>query len=806
MPLLWLSLAFLCGVLLGEYLGWSWFTWGCLGACTLLIPLMGSLLRRFHIHITRLTTLASKIPFSLSAPVPYWLILLSLVFGALRYETSQPEIDQNFIAWYNDLESSYVVEGLLVEPPDTRDNYSNLKVEVEQIHPTGESARFPVRGKILAKVSTGEDWQYGDRLRLEGELQTPPEDEVFSYRDYLARQGIYSYLSYPDTRLLQREQGNPILAWIYGLKYKALDLIYQLYPDPEASLLAGILLGVESGIPEEVDQAFRDTGTSHIIAISGFNITIIAGLLATIFGRLIGRGRVGARWGALVALIGIIIYTILVGGDAAVVRAAIMGGLALFAMHLGRRQDGLNSLALVAALMAFFNPNVLWDVGFQLSFAATLGLIVYSEPLTNAFVSTAERWVPSGTVQRISAPVAEYLLFTFAASLMTLPITLYHFQRLSLVSLLANPLILPAQPPVMILGGLTVIIGLISQPLGQLAAYLVWPFVVYTIRIVEMLAQLPSAVITVGKISLLAVVTFYVLLLGWTFAGERIKAWFERKNLAIPTKAWVFGSILLGMVSIITWQAALCAPDGKLHLTLLDVGTGDGIFIQTPTGRYILIDGGPSPSRLSDALGRRLPLMHRELDWLIVAASGDEQLAGLPSTTTRFPPGSVLWSGPVAGSRSARFLRERLVEDDIPIIPAQTGNTLDLGDGAALKILAISERGAVLLLEWDKFQALLPVGIDFECMDTLIKTRGLTTVTALFLAESGYAPVNTQEWIEHWDPQLVLLSVGAGDHHGLPDPETLAAVESYPLLRTDLNGWVRLSTDGERMWVEVEKE
>jgi ComEC/Rec2-related protein len=160
---------------------------------------------------------------------------------------------------------------------------------------------------------------------------------------------------------------------LYQFKEKALDNIYRMFPDPESSLMAGILFGVDTGLTQELQQAFKNTGTAHIIAISGFNISIIAGLFFAFFSKFLGSRR-----GALLAVIGIIFYTILVGGDAAVVRAAIMGSLALFAKQVGRRQFALNTLLAVALLMCLWNPLYIWDVGFQLSFFATLGLILYA--------------------------------------------------------------------------------------------------------------------------------------------------------------------------------------------------------------------------------------------------------------------------------------------------------------------------------------------------------------------------------------------------------------------------------------------
>jgi competence protein ComEC len=157
------------------------------------------------------------------------------------------------------------------------------------------------------------------------------------------------------------------------------------------------------------------------------------------------------------------------------------------------------------------------------------------------------------------------------------------------------------------------------------------------------------------------------------------------------------------------------------------------------------------------------------------------------------------------GTYAARELRQVLAEEQIAIVTVQDGQELDLGKGARLQVLSANKRGAVLLLEWDRFRLLLPIGLDFEGMEALVEDKQQGPVTALLLAESGYAPLNPPDWIARWNPQVVLLSVAADDRDGLPDVETLEAVEGYTLLRTDQNGWIQISTDGEQMWVEVER-
>jgi competence protein ComEC len=313
------------------------------------------------------------------------------------------------------------------------------------------------------------------------------------------------------------------------------------------------VLGYESGIPQEVDQAFKDTSTTHVIAISGFNITIVSSLFAILFGRILGPRR-----GAVAALLAISLYTAIVGGDAAVVRAAIMGGLSLYARQVGRRQHGLNSLGFTAALMAAFNPDILWDIGFQLSFAATLGLVIYAQPWEEALRAWLTTRLSAEIARRLTGSISEYLLLTLAAQLITFPLIVYHFGRLSLSSLPANVAILPAQPPVMTLGGLSVLIGSLWQPAGQILAYAVWPFVAYTIRVVELFAGWDAGVRVIGGLELWLVVTFYFVLFALTLSWGTVME--TLKNNIRP--AFLIG--ILFVVTILVWQIALSGPDNKL--------------------------------------------------------------------------------------------------------------------------------------------------------------------------------------------------------------------------------------------------
>ena len=288
MPLLWLSLAFLLGILLGDWVKIPAVFWlgFALAALVLMVISRGirSVVERKGYAAQWMEGLNSRLPrlpetFRISVPTGVLFFVLAL--GAARYQFTLPEVGPGHIAWYNDGEGKFTVEGLVKAPPDVRDEYTNLRVRAEQVRPADDLIFTPVEGDLLARVPPGGEWRYGDRVHLWGYLETPGENEIFSYRDYLARKGVYTQFDCGGcvtcenarqncARRLGRDQGNPLLARIYALRQRSLVLLYELFPDPEASLLAGILLGIESGIPENVAEAFLVTGTSHIIVISGF--------------------------------------------------------------------------------------------------------------------------------------------------------------------------------------------------------------------------------------------------------------------------------------------------------------------------------------------------------------------------------------------------------------------------------------------------------------------------------------------------------------------------------------------------------
>ncbi len=673
--LFWISLAFITGIAGAAWLDLPGGVYRWLVPVSLLLALVDSVLRR---RSSRYADLRARFA------VNGFLLLVSLLLGAARYSLATQAASAMDLAYYND-RGVVSVEGVVCQDPQHKEKSTTLIVCARAIQ--GNGIDRVVEGKVIVQTQPS-GWQYGDLVRIHGSISQPEDLAAFSYRDYLAQRQIYSMITFPYIQLIEREQGNRLLAGIYNLRKKAYELINVYFPQPSAGLLSGILLGIENDIPATLELAFQKTGTSHIVAISGYNMALLAGLTLKLL-----RKRFSLWWALLLAIITITLYTILVGAAPGVIRAALMSSLAMTAQLIGRKQAGPFTLVVTVAILCAFNPLYLWDAGFQLSVAATFGLVLYADRMADWFARVAGQHLPSVLVEKIKAPVGEYFLFTLAAQVTTLPVILYHFERFSLSAFLANPLILPVQPLIMILGGLSVFSGLLWQPVGQLLAYLTWVPLTYTIRMVSLLAENGGGALIGGPINLLFVICFYIVLLLFTVRLIHLPQWTALK------KAFAVLLVLMAL-TVLLWQAVLTKPDGFLRVIIFGEPANSVQLIITPSGQRILLGSSQDVNQLSDSLAQVLPLLDRHLDLVVVNYEESAELQGLPLLLQRFPARQVAWLADQPGGKTAQKVANQLQQQQIQMMEPGAGAVYLLEDEVRLTGASVVGNAGTLLLEY----------------------------------------------------------------------------------------------------------
>ncbi len=555
-----------------------------------------------------------------------WLFagVMVLSLGAGRYWLSAPnQMADPLFAQHG---QHLVMEGLVADEPDVRDRYVNLRVQVARTIAHGQVLSLPTGPFVQVRAARDLPWRYGDQIRVYGEVDAPPVMAEFSYRDYLARKGVFTWVPQPERiELLAQDQGN----WAYAQLLRAKAALrlssQQVMPAPESALLNGILIGDDNEIPPAIVAAFRATGTSHIVSISGFNVSIVISMVVPVLGRLLNKRRA-----ALIAIPAIFIYMLLTGASASVVRAAVMAILSLLGQLLWRRGFTLNTLCAAALIMLAIDPETLFDGGFQLSFMATLGLVLYANRLTSGTQQALTRLVSLTRAEKLSALLADVFLVTLSAQITTLPILLANFRQLSLISLLANAIVLPLQPAAMILGMVGSGAGILAPGLGRWVSLPAYALLTATLRIVEVLAQVPGATIPIYSFGALGLTAYYAglaMITGWLSLSQAARKTVQQTLQArVRLSALLMPLTIAAIIGGVYWYQR---PDGQLHV----VFAGNSVFIQTPQGKQIVVGGG---NGVLGVMGRAMPLWDQQIELLVQPERNDRQRSNMLPLLQRY--------------------------------------------------------------------------------------------------------------------------------------------------------------------------
>ncbi|MBL7053903.1 ComEC/Rec2 family competence protein [Patescibacteria group bacterium] len=430
--------------------------------------------------------------------LPVLVIFLFFILGVIRYEISLPKIDKNHVSFYNN--QTIVFQGKVIKEPIKR--IDKLKLIIGNV----SFQKHKLKGRILVNAPVLSDYKYGDILEVECNLNQSQSSDRFNYYEWLAKDDIYFSCYWPKIKIITRKTGNFFYEKILLFKSNANSLINKNFSQPQGSILTAMLLGIRHQIPPLTRDNFSQAGISHILAISGLHISIICLLLITFF---VNTLHISQAKSFYLMCFAISLFVLLVGAPVSAVRAAIMGIILSYATKIGRPKNFMQTLAFVCVLMLLLNPRVLKsDIGFQLSFMAVLGIGMFRDYFNHIFSQ-----VPNNN----KFPLRYYLSITLSAQIFVLPLVLYWFGSLSLISLLSNILILPLLSFLMIFGFLFIFLGLIFPWLVNFLLWPVWILLTYVVLIAKIGANIPYLSFYIKDFSFLGVIGLYVLILIWFF-------------------------------------------------------------------------------------------------------------------------------------------------------------------------------------------------------------------------------------------------------------------------------------------------
>lgn len=802
--LVWLASGFVAGVWLSRY----WPSGN-------LVPLI--------LAATVLGTYALARTYGIRAVAPT-LFALALLAGLGRGGPGLLVPSGNLAQFHGE---SVTIAGQLVSMPEAAGGRVRTAVAVDAL--STRTGLTDASGTVLVWLEEaptpvpGRDFPFlerGDQVAFKGRLEAPERIGVFDYPEHLASQDIGSVLNGEIVSFAASPDGSPWGARADGLRRSLARAIDRALPQPAAAVTQALSLGLRGSLPAQTRQQFRDSGTTHILAISGLHVGMMLALALGASAAVLGRRRqiyllapLGTMW----------VYVLLAGAPPSALRAAIMGTAVLLAYASGRAPAPFTALGLASAVMLAWDPAFAWHRSFQLSFGAMAGVLLIGLPLWNAVRGWLGQHVAQGAVGTIVRWSAAGTLASLGAIVGSLPLVAFNFGVIPIFGIPATLLIMPVVPIIIVGGLLAGLLGAVWAPLAWLVAWAPALSAWYAAGVARAFASLPGATVDVGPVAPWLTWAYYALLVA-VLAYVRRNRWWPSTRLAAarawagPARARLAVAALVAAVSVaaVPWALAGARADDLLSVRFLDVGQGDAALVHAPSGATVLIDGGRDPRVTLPLVDG--PLSGGRIDLAVFSHVHVDHIEGLMGLARRGSVALALVPPEVPGDDGA--WRAELTHLGVPLVEAVRGARVSLGDGAWLEVLHpprprvtgtssdIDNNSIVLRLVHGDASVLFTGDLRWEGELALLDVGAELGADILKVGHHGSTTSTTTEFLDAVGPSLAMIGAGVDNAYGHPAQEVLdrlAAAVGDAVLTTADRGSITLVTDGISWWVETER-
>lgn len=737
------------------------------------------------------------------------LIMLVLLFfaSATLYSINEQIRGKNHITQYLNSTDSLKIYCKVIDEP--RENNGRTTFLVSLISLSNEFDSIEVDGKayisIIAdkrKKEKSKEILYGSFISFSGILHSPSDERnpgEFSYRQYLELNNIYATASiygYSNVAISDIREGNFFFEdIIFPSKNFVVKTIRTVMKGNEANFLIGLLLGDRTELSEEIKTAFMNTGTIHVLAVSGSHVVLVAEIIFIIIGLL----RFSKRPRIVIAIFALLYYMFLTGATPSVVRATLMIVVFYIAKLFEERTDVYNVLGVSAIIILLIEPKQLFDVGFQLSFSAVFS-IVYFYPKLNSLIPKIPELLEEFKILKW---VWQLFAVSLAAQIGTLPFTAFYFGKVSIVSLFANLIVVPIVGLIVTIGLSGVLLGIISTWVASCFSEVNNLLAIFTLNFVRWAEQVPFAIVNTATFGLQETI-IYSALIGFMFNIEN----------KVIQKRIVFASLFIANILIV--NSLFHSYDQSLRVTFLDVGQGDGAIIQFPTGEVIVVDAGPKTNEFDAGEKTVAPYLRRNgisvIDAIITSHPHADHLGGVPYLLKNFIVKQTI--DPDQSAQTSLFHQYEFLRKQTIHVSGKTGMMLPIGN-ARLYFLHptkhfidtdssngysdLNESSIVFKLQYGNTSFLFTGDAEMEAEEHLVHTyRDFLDSDVLKAGHHGSSTSSTENFVSFVKPEEVIISVAKFNKFRHPSKRVIEQYKSFgaSVYRTDVEGAVIFQSDG----------
>lgn len=636
--------------------------------------------------------------------------------------------------------------------------------------------------KILINIKMSQDIpsiKYGDSLYIEGEFKKPEEArnyKGYNYKQYLKTKKIIGTVELEKAKILKSSNGS----FIHNIQKYIKDTINGTLTDEEGNLLLAILLGDKDKLSEDIQESFKTSNLSHMLAVSGAHVSyIILGLTYVLQNSIIGKKN-----GKIVCIFFLLVFMAITNFTPSVTRACIMAVLTLFSGIVYRKSNVYTNISVAALITLIFNPYSLLDLGFQLSYGGTIGIIIFIKRIQ-------EKKSNSKVVNYIK----QMALVSIYANIIIIPIMMYHFNTVSLTFIISNIMASPILGIIVINGFLFIITSITVKPLIRLIAIFIKPILSILIKISQICSKLPFSNILVVTPYMFNVISYYAIIL------YCIKS--KKNNKCKIIICLLIVLILINFIIYIFPQ--------KLRIFFIDVGQGDSTLIITPDKKTVLVDGGGSDSfdvgekvLLPYLLDRRI----LKVDYVLISHFDTDHCGGILTIMEKVKVKNIIISEQAEHSENYERFKKLMIHKKIRLIEVKKGDKIKIGRYSEFKILfptsrllsenPLNNNSIVAQFNYNNFKMLFTGDIEKLAEQQILKTeKAEIRADILKVAHHGSKTSSIPEFIKAVRPKIALIGVGKNNTFGHPNQQTIKNLENIKcrIYRTDLQGEIIIKID-----------